>query len=134
MNRTNQYIIYLLLFGLFLTLSCKKEKTKSKVEDEKQLQQLMLQITTLAETSKCGDNTEIFTVTVGEKACGGAKIYIPYTNSIDVDQLKNLTTKYTSLEKAYNKKWNIVSDCALTLPPKSITCQSGKLVVEYWNK
>lgn len=131
MNKLNLYFIYLLLFGFFLTIGCKKEKKQSKVEDEKELQQLMSQIKNLAETSKCGDNVEILTVPVGHKACGGPKTYIPYTASIDVSLLKNLAAKHTELEKTYNKKWNITSDCSMARPPKSVTCQNGKLVVEY---
>lgn len=131
MSKPNLYLIYILLFGLFFSFGCKKGKNHSKTKDEQELQKLMVNIKTLAETSKCGDNVEILSIAVGEKACGGPKIYVPYTSSINVNEFKNLVTKYTELEKTYNKKWNIASDCALAQPPKSVTCQNGKLVVQY---
>lgn len=131
MNKPNQYFIYTLLFALFFAFGCKKGKNHSKTNDEQELQQLMVKIKALAETSKCGDNAEILSIAVGEKACGGPKIYVPYTSSINVDEFKTLVAKYTALEKTYNNKWNIVSDCALAQPPKSVTCQNGKLIVQY---
>lgn len=130
MNKPNLYLIYILLFGLFFSFGCKKGKNYNKTKDEQELQQLMVEIKALAETSKC-DNAEILSIAVGEKACGGPKIYVPYTSSINVNEFKNLVTKYTELEKTYNKKWNIASDCALAQPPKSVTCQNGKLIVQY---
>lgn len=129
MNRPKLHFIPLLLLGIFLSSSCKKDTTRNN--EQKELQQLMVKIKALAATSKCGDNIETLRIAVGEKACGGPKIYVPYTNSIDVNELTSLVDKYTSLEKAFNKKWNVVSDCALAMPPKSVTCQNGKLIVEY---
>ncbi len=131
MNKPNPYLIYVLLFGLFFSFGCKKGKNYNKTNDELALQQLMVKIKALAESSKCGDNIEILSIGVGEKACGGAKIYVPYTSSINVDEFKKLVAEYTALEKTYNKKWSIVSDCALAQPPKSVTCQNGKLVIQY---
>jgi hypothetical protein len=129
MNRTKLHFIHFLLLGIFLTSSCKKDTARNN--EQKELQQLMVKIKALAATSKCGDNIEMLSIAVGEKACGGPKIYVPYTNSIDVNELTSLAAKYTSLEKTFNKKWNVVSDCALAMPPKSVTCQNGKLIVEY---
>jgi len=133
MNKPNPYLIYILLFGLFFSFGCKKGKNYSttKDEDEQELQQLMLKIKTSSESSKCGNNIEILSIAVGEKACGGPQVYMPYTSSINVNEFKKLVAKYTALERSYNKKWNIGSDCAFVQPPKSVTCQNGKPVIQY---
>ncbi len=131
MNKPNLYLIYVLLFGVFFSFGCKKEN--AKIKDQKELEQLYSKIKTIAESSTCGGTTdyELKFTPIGNKACGGPVGYIAYSTSINVNEFKSLVTKYTELEKTYNKKWNIVSTCDIPREPTTVSCSNGKPVLVY---
>lgn len=123
----------LLLLGLFFTFGCKKGKQQNKIQDEKQLQTIMVKIKALAESSKCTENQPLKFKAIGAKACGGPTGYIGYSTSIDTEELEKLVDQYTDLQKEFNKKWQITSDCMYLMPPKLIKCENGQPVLVYQN-
>jgi hypothetical protein len=74
----------------------------------------------------CTDPSNWEYVAIGSKACGGPTGYIAYSKSIEKVSFLNKVEKYTAAQAAYNKKWNIASDCSVVGPPKSIICMDGK--------
>ena len=101
--------------------------------DDDNLKQLLNKITIQSDTAECNNSENWSFTALGEKACGGPKTYIPYPHSIDTAAFLVLVKKYNAAEKAFNKKYNIISDCAFVLPPTSITCDNGKPVLIYKN-
>jgi hypothetical protein len=74
----------------------------------------------------CVDGSNWDFVAVGSKACGGPTAYLAYAKTIDKTSFLKKVEFLTEAQKAYNKKWSIVSDCAMVMPPKSVTCVDGK--------
>lgn len=101
--------------------------------DEKNLEELLSKITIQSDTAKCNDSKTWNFTALGHKACGGPKTYIAYPNSIDTKAFLELVKNYNTAEEAYNKKYSVISDCALVLPPNSVTCDNGKPVLVYNN-
>ena len=119
----------LILCSVFFIIGCSKEKSKNK--DKQQLEQLLKKIRTLAESSQCGSDIQFQTLPIGQKACGGPSSYVAYTKTINVKELEKLIANYNQLEKRYNSKWQIASDCAFVSGPRSVNCNNGKLEVVY---
>jgi len=63
---------------------------------------------------------------VGSKACGGPQLYLPYSREIDVEEFLLKVQRYTKAEKEFNKKWNVVSDCAVLPEPIGVECIDGQ--------
>lgn len=131
MNKPYLYLICLSLFAFFAINGCDKEKSKAK--DEQELELLYAKIKTLAESSICGGSTnhELKFIAIGSKACGGPTGYLGYSTSINVKEFEELVEQYTTLQKEYNKKWQIISDCMYHIPPESVECENGKPVLVY---
>ncbi len=96
-----------------------------------ELSLLKAEIEALANTSVCDGTTECKFIALGSKPCGGPWSYITYTTSINVEQLEAAIKDYNQKEDAFNIKWGIVSDCALTLRPISISCENNTCVLTY---
>ncbi len=131
MNQSKLYLTSLFLFSVFLIIGCDKKNSKNK--DEQKLEQLLAKIKNLAESSVCSDNTnyELRFLAIGAKGCGGPTGYIGYSTSINVNELEEWVNEYTNLQKEYNKKWQIISDCMYQMPPKSVKCENGKPTLVY---
>ena len=82
----------------------------------------------MAEASVCSEEFTCYSVGIGAKPCGGFWEYIVYSNSIEVvDFLAKIET-LNELEKTYNEKYMILSDCFMAMPPSSMECVEGKCV------
>lgn len=81
---------------------------------------------------KCSSSNELKAIPYGNKACGGPKGYLPFLTTMkDSATYLALVKKFTKLQSDYNKKWGIVSDCAVVTPPTKITCENGNPVFKY---
>ena len=98
----------------------KQEKEKEKIEN------LKIEIRKIAATSVCTGEYRCYSVGVGAKPCGGFWEYIVYSNSIDVVDFLAKIEDLNALEKEYNVKYSIQSDCFMAMPPSSIECIDGK--------
>jgi len=101
----------------------------TKQEAEKAvIDKLKIDIKNLADTSVCSDESICFYVGIGSKPCGGFWEYIIYSDSIDVVNFLAKIETLNELEKAYNEKHMIQSDCYMAMPPSSMECVEGKCV------
>ena len=105
-------------------LILKRELTEQE-KDHKNLMELFNEITNIANSTSCLDNSGWNFTAYGSKACGGPQGYIAYSNQIDVVSFLQLVEDYTEEEHQYNIKWGIVSTCDITPQPISIECQNG---------
>ena len=111
----------------FLTIYCDNSADMSSQESEKQvIDDLKVEIKNLANESKCSEEFICYSVGIGAKPCGGFWEYIVYSSSIDVVTLMTKIETMNELEKQYNEKYTVQSDCYLAAAPKSLTCEDGK--------
>ena len=120
-----------LFFSLlaFLVIYCDDSDAISLQETEKaEIDKLKIEIKSLANDSVCSEEFSCFSVGIGAKPCGGFWEYIVYSNSIDVVSFFKKIETMNDLEKTYNEKYMIQSDCFIAMPPGSIDCVDGKCV------
>lgn len=92
------------------------------------IDKLNIEIKNLAKESVCSEEFTCYDVGIGAKPCGGNWEYIVYSSSIDVVSFLEKIEMMNELEKEYNEKYMIQSDCYLAMPPTSMTCENGKCV------
>lgn len=88
-------------------------------------------IENLAATSICNENTTCKFIALGSKPCGGPWGYLAYSTSIDDKKLEKMVNIYNKQEADFNKKWNVISDCAYASPPTSVNCENNFCVATY---
>lgn len=123
---------YSILFTLFLSLlACDIKEETTQNEELDKLNNLYENIHTLATSKTCEESDDWNFTPNGHKACGGPKEYIAYSSNIDTTLFLELVKEYTSLEKEYNQKWEIVSDCSTPQEPVSVTCKDNVPTFNY---
>ena len=116
-------------FLALLVIYCDGSGDITPQETEKVvIDKLKIEIKSMAEASVCSEEFTCYSVGIGAKPCGGYWEYIVYSNSIEVvDFLAKIET-LNELEKTYNEKYMILSDCFMAMPPSSMECVEGKCV------
>ncbi|KAB1160401.1 hypothetical protein F7018_00565 [Tenacibaculum aiptasiae] len=107
---------------------------RTLTDQEKDYQKLMVlfsEIETLANSVSCVNSNDWNFIGYGTKACGGFQGYIAYSNKINVSDFLEKVITYTKEEDAYNKKWNIFSNCSIPMKPVEINCVNGFPVFKY---
>ncbi|KAA5827334.1 hypothetical protein FPF71_00370 [Algibacter amylolyticus] len=125
-------ILVLVTFCLLLfSTQCNEDTGLSQIDEELQLKDLKSEIEDLANTSTCGDGFECTYIAFGSKPCGGPWSYLIYSTSIDTETLEELVENYNRKESLYNELWGIVSDCAVAIPPTTVSCENNACVAVY---
>ncbi len=115
------------LITLAVAVACEKQSLMGSPEAESLLlERLYDEIDSLAASYPCHDVEEWRFTAVGEKACGGPAGYIAYSTAMDTAGFLNKVEIYTQLQRAYNIKWDVVSDCMFLTPPSHIICEENK--------
>jgi len=123
---------FLLIFLTFLAIDCSNtDEIVNQEIEKKTLNNLAKEIKALADASICSENFICDYVGFGAKPCGGNWEYLVYSNSIDVANFLAKGKTYNELEKKYNTKYGIVSDCMIVSPPNSIICENEKCKAIY---
>ncbi len=120
-----------LFFSLlaFLVIYCDDSGDITLQETQKAvIDNLKVEIKALADGSECSEEFSCYSVGVGAKPCGGFWEYIIYSNSINIPSFLSKIEELNDLEKSYNEKYMIQSDCFIAMPPSSIDCVEGKCV------
>jgi len=99
--------------------------------DRAVLDTLLTEIKDIAESVTCENADEWKFTRIGSKACGGPTGYIAYSDKIDEAKFLEKVQAYTIAEADFNRKWGIISDCAIEPEPKSLSCVDGKAVLNY---
>lgn len=121
-------LIWISLLLLMVSFSC--EDTSDKPYTLDQLEELSKEIQALSESVSCTNSSEWRFTPMGSKACGGPIKFIAYHQSIE-EKFLDLVTQYTKLQAEYNQKNNVISDCMLVAPPRSVTCEGNKPIFSY---
>ncbi|WP_228372456.1 hypothetical protein [Chryseobacterium daeguense] len=97
----------------------------SQKYEQAQLDKIKATIESEIAKEKCADANEWTFAPIGSKACGGPQSYIAYPKKMEAEILPKIED-YTEKVKAFNKKYNVVSDCMMIMPPTSVKCVNGK--------
>ncbi len=117
------------LISLFV-VSCEIATTEPILVTAEELLSAQAEIIRLAESVPCTNASEWKFTPMGNKACGGPARYIAYHQSVE-RELLDLVERFTSLQKTYNEKNNVISDCMLVGPPRTIQCEANKAILVY---
>jgi hypothetical protein len=117
------------LISLFV-VSCELATTEPILVTSEELLSAQAEIIRIAESVPCTNASEWKFTPMGSKACGGPARYIAYHQSVE-RELLDLVERFTSLQKTYNEKNNVLSDCLLVGPPRTIQCEANKAVLVY---
>ena len=113
-----------------LVVSCELATTEPILVTSEELLSAQAEIIRLAESVPCTNASEWKFTPMGSKACGGPARYIAYHQSVEREIL-DLVDRFTALQKAYNEQNNVVSDCMLVGPPRTVQCEANKAVLVY---
>ena len=120
--------------GIFLisllVVSCELSITERLIITAEELLNYQTQIAQLAESVNCTNASEWKFTQMGSKACGGPARYIAYHQSVEREFL-DLVERFTTAQKTYNETNNVVSDCMLVGPPRTIQCEGNKAILVY---
>ncbi len=116
---------------LAIVFGCTNNSESSKEDDLAALTSLQEEIELLIDAGVCSENSDCDYLAFGSKACGGPKAYLVFSTAIDVALLQQKVATYNALENAFNKKWGIISDCSVVLPPTSVACINGNCKAVY---
>lgn len=121
-----------IVFVVCLLFSCSNDES-SQEEDAQRLDKMYTEIITasLANSEPCTSPQEWDFVASGAKPCGGYAAYIVYSKKINVEKFLEKIKKHSDAQNDYNKKWGVVSDCAMEVKPTGIKCSEGKPVLSY---
>lgn len=97
----------------------------SQKYEQVQLDKLKASIESESFREKCANASEWTFAPMGAKACGGPQQYIAFPKKMETTLLPRIE-EYTQKVKAFNEKYNIVSDCMMIMPPTSVKCINGK--------
>ena len=120
-------LLWISLFLLLVSFSCEDSENILTNQD---LIELEREIIALSESVACTNSAEWKFTPMGSKACGGPMRYIAYHQSLEKKFLE-LVDQYTVQQEEYNRRNNVVSDCMLALPPKSVTCEGGRPIFTF---
>ena len=109
-------------------IALKPNNNISQAEDTEVLRQKIKAIEQQIAAISCTDSSMWTFSPIGAKACGGPSSYIAYPKIATKDILPKIE-EFTALQDAYNKKYHIMSNCMMVMPPSDIICENGKAVL-----
>ena len=121
--------IGIFLISLFV-ISCELSTTEPLVITAEELVAAQAEIIRLAESVPCTNASEWKFTPMGNKACGGPARYLAYHQSVE-RELLDLVERFTTAQKTYNETNNVLSDCLLVGPPRTIQCEANKAILVY---
>lgn len=120
--------------GIFLislmVVSCELATNEPLIITAEELLASQAEIIRLSESVPCTNASEWKFTPMGSKACGGPARYLAYHQSVE-RELLDLVERFTTAQKAYNETNNVLSDCLLVGPPRTIQCEANKAVLVY---
>ena len=107
------------------------DKGNMTLQEAQEMENLTSEIFAISKSEKCTNGSDWKSVGLGVKACGGPVSYIAYSSKIDEANFLEKVNLYNQKSTEYNKKYNLISDCMLVMPPEKIECINGSPVFKY---
>lgn len=109
-------------------ISQKPQDHFTQEEEQVQMKNLIKEIDSIIGAENCAEAMDWKFAAIGSKACGGPSSYIAYPTKLEEEILPKIA-QFTSMQSSFNTKYNLMSDCAMVLPPVEIRCKNGKAVL-----
>ncbi len=109
-------------------VALKPDNNLLQQSDREKLSAMIKEIESEIGKEKCTDETLWRISPIGSKPCGGPSSFIAYPVKIENEILLKIKN-FTDAQSAFNKKYGLVSDCAVVPAPSGIRCEGGKLVL-----
>ncbi len=109
-------------------IALKPERTDDPEPDRRAMAELMRNIDSLIATESCTDALAWRISAIGAKPCGGPSSFVAYPISRE-DEILPKIQQLTALQSAFNRKYNMMSDCAVVPAPSGVRCENGKAVL-----
>lgn len=127
-----RFLMLVMTIGVFCACESSEDKATGQEADRERLEKMKQEILDRIEAVPCENAEDWKPEGLGSKACGGPQQYVPYPQGADESgELLEMIKNYTELEKAYNEKYHIISDCRAIAPPEGVHCEDGKAVLDY---
>ena len=107
------------------------DKGNMTLQEAQEMENLTSEIFAISKSEKCTNGSDWKSVGLGVKACGGPVSYIAYSAKIDEAKFLEKVNLYNEKSTEYNKKYNLISDCMLVMPPEKIECINGSPIFKY---
>lgn len=115
---------------LILVVACSPDDVRQE-DDFNKLAAQLLALQQEAAQTPCIDANDWSFVPIGSKACGGPHDFIAYPLNGSATLFLDRVQAYTNLEDRLNKKWGVVSDCAIVNAPQAVNCINGIATLIY---
>ncbi len=109
-------------------IALKPENNYSQQLEGEKMSQLIKEIDSIIAAEQCTDVREWRSTPVGSKACGGPASYLAYPIKLE-DKILPKIALFTSLQSDFNRKYGMMSDCAIVPPPAGIKCENGNAIL-----
>ena len=109
-------------------IALKPVRTEAQDADREQLGDLRAEIDSLVSSVTCNKVDDWRISPIGSKPCGGPAAYLAYPISLE-NEITPKITEYTTRQSDFNRKYGLMSDCALVPQPSGIRCENGKAVL-----
>lgn len=110
-------------------ISLKPQNDFTQENDQLKLKTLINEIDSIIGGETCKDVEDWKFTAIGAKPCGGPASYVAYPIKLEDEILPKIQT-FTSMQSDFNLKYNLMSDCAMVMPPAAIRCEDGKAVLK----
>ncbi len=111
--------------ALVVFLGCTSDEGV-ELRDAQMLDKLAIEIADLIESSECSEQSQCAYIAFGSKPCGGPWGYLVYSTTIDVNLLEYKVNLYNQIQREYNQRNRVVSDCLVASPPSALVCEDGR--------
>ncbi|KMQ70771.1 hypothetical protein [Chryseobacterium koreense] len=109
-------------------IALKPDNNLLQQSDREKLSAMIKEIESDIAKETCTDEALWRISPIGSKPCGGPSSYIAYPIKMENDMLPKIKN-FTDAQSAFNKKYGLVSDCAVVPAPSGIRCENGKAVL-----
>ncbi len=121
---------FLFIPTLFLSTSCERNDLQDM--ELEVLHELFIHIKNIADAETCDGSQSYGFTAIGDKACGGPRMYIAYNLNIDVEAFLSMVADYTKLEADYNQRgYFIYRNCVVPNRPVDVVCENNNPVFVY---
>jgi len=107
------------------SFQCSDSNNTSDLITSTQLETKKQDIQNYINSFSCSENLGCGYIAFGSKPCGGPWSYLVFSNSVNLDKLKEMVLNYNEMNRLYNIQTNAISDCMAVAPPTEVKCVNG---------
>ena len=108
-----------------LSFQCTSNRSDSETITVEQLAAKKTTIQNYINSFSCSESVGCNYIAFGSKPCGGPRMYLVFSNTINLPQLQEMVTEYNEMDHLRNIQTNAISDCSVPSPPNEIRCVNG---------